>query len=80
MCVELIRVCTTVCGYVAAIIGVGRAAQHGLTPEEVQHSLLVEQGTAILSLHCHRRPPAAEDKDDEELTFIAPTASKLKLQ
>lgn len=68
------------CGYVAAVIGVGRAAQRGLTPEEVQDSLLVEQGTAILSLYCHWRPPAADDKDDEELTFIVPTASKLKLQ
>ena len=63
----------------AVMVGVSRAVRPGVTLEEVQQSLLVEQGAAILSLHCHQTPPATDD-DEKKLTFIAPTASKLKLQ
>ena len=63
----------------AATIGVSRAAQPGMTLEDVQQSLLVEQGEAILSLNCHQKPLARDD-DDKELAFIAPTASRLKLK
>ena len=63
----------------AAMVGVSRVVQSSVTLEEVQQSLLVEQGAAILSLHCHQRPAITND-DDKELMFIAPTASKLKLQ
>lgn len=67
------------CLNAAAIVGVSRVVWPGVTLEEVQQSLLVEQGAAILSLHCHQTP-AVTDDNDKELTFIAPTASKLKLQ
>lgn len=64
---------------VAATIGAARVAQPSLTLEEVQQSLVVEQGAAILSLYCHQRPAVADDNDVEPI-FIVPTASKLKLQ
>ena len=67
------------CLNAAAMVGVSRAVQPSVTLEEVQQSLLVEQGAAILSLHCHQKSVVIDD-DDKELTFIAPTASKLKLQ
>ena len=67
------------CLNAAVTVGVSKVVRPGVTLEEVQQSLLVEQGAAILSLHCHQTPPATDD-DDKELAFIAPTASKLKLQ
>jgi len=66
---------------VAAVkIGPSRVMQTSLTMEEIQQSTVVEQGAAILSLYCHHKPIAVDDNKDEELTFIAPTASNLKLE
>ena len=62
------------------MIGVGRVVRPDVTLEEAQQSLLVEQGKAILSLYCHQRSAAVVDNDNCELTFVAPTASRLKLQ
>lgn len=68
------------CCYAASTIGVNRMAQPSLTFEEVQQSVLVEQGAAILSLYCHQKSVEGTSTDEEELAFIAPTASRLKLQ